>query len=368
MKILNVYNNAPLYREGIFTLIDQELDCDWIFGEGICDIKQMDIAKLRGKTSVVKNVNCLGGKAYWQKGVLKQLYNKEYTHYVFLGEERCLSTWVFLLLSLFFPKKKVFFWSHGCYGRESKLKLLVERFFWSFIDGAVLYGNYAKEVMKKEGFNVGNYLVIHNSLNYNHQIELRDSGLSSNVFKTHFGNDNHVIIFIGRLTKVKNLDMLVDAVYMLKNRCEEYNLVFVGNGMEESNLKARVKKLEIDEQVWFYGACYDEKTNAELIYNADLCVAPGNVGLTAMHTMVFGTPVISHDNFPWQMPEFEAIHPGKTGDFFEYQNQQSLVDTISNWFATKREKREEVRLACYNEIDTQWTPKYQFEVYKKLFA
>lgn len=109
------------------------------------------------------------------------------------------------------------------------------------------------------------------------------------------------------------------------------------------------------------------KKNAELIYNADLCVAPGNVGLTAMHTMVFGTPVISHNNFPWQMPEFEAIHPGETGDFFEMDNVDSLARTINQWFDSGK-SREEVRHACYHEIDTQWNPKFQIEVIKNLLG
>ena len=366
MKILNIYNNAPLYRESIFTLIDKELDCDWFFGEAIGDIKQMDTSKLRGKVTFSKTINLFGDKAYWQKGAVSQLFKKEYTHYVLLGEERSLSTWLFLMLSVFFPKKKIYFWSHGAYGKESKLKVLIERIFWSSIDGAVLYGNYAKGVMTKAGFNTKNYHVIHNSLNYDRQIEFRNSGLLSNIFKQHFGNDNPVIIFIGRLTKVKQLDMLVEAISTLRNKDEDYNLVFVGNGVEGENLKKQVQKLDISKQVWFYGACYDERTNAELIFNADLCVAPGNVGLTAMHTMVFGTPVISHNNFPWQMPEFEAIRSGKTGDFFEYLNQQSLVDTISKWFSSKKDCRDEVRQACYHEIDTQWNPEFQIKVIKKM--
>lgn len=59
MKILNIYNNAPLYREGIFTLIDKELNCDWFFGEAVGDIKQVDTSKLRGKTQdVVQGIMC----------------------------------------------------------------------------------------------------------------------------------------------------------------------------------------------------------------------------------------------------------------------------------------------------------------------
>lgn len=366
MKILNIYNNAPLYREGIFHLIDKEFDSDWFFGKALGDIKQMDISKLRGKTTVTKTINLFGGKCYWQIGLVKQLFKKEYTHYVLLGEERNLSTWVFLILSVFFPKKKIYFWSHGAYGKEGKVKLLIERIFWSFIDGAVLYGNYAKRIMAKAGFKTNTYHVIHNSLNYERQLELRNSGLFSNIYLDHFQNDNPIIIFIGRLTKVKNLPMLVNAISILKERGQHYNLVFIGDGEEGNNLKSLVKNLNLEKQVWFFGECYDEKTNAELIYNADLCVAPGNIGLTAMHSMVFGTPVISHDNYSWQMPEFEAILPGESGDFYEYQNMHSLADTIEDWIRTKKYCRNEVRKSCYNIIDTEWNPKFQLQVFKKM--
>ena len=60
------------------------------------------------------------------------------------------------------------------------------------------------------------------------------------------------------------------------------------------------------------GECYSEETNAKLIYNADLCVAPGNIGLTAIHVMMFGCPAITHNDFKWQMPEFEAIKSMET--------------------------------------------------------
>ena len=144
-----------------------------------------------------------------------------------------------------------------------------------------------------------------------------------------------------------------------------YNLVLVGDGEMKNELQIQVKKLAMDKQVWFYGACYDEQKNAELIYNADLCVSPGNVGLTAMHVMMYGCPVMTHDNFPYQMPEFEAITPGVNGDFFGYDDVKSIADCIEKWFVKMKDKREDVRKACYHEIDSNWTPKFQIEVIKK---
>ena len=55
--------------------------------------------------------------------------------------------------------------------------------------------------------------------------------------------------------------------------------------------------------------CYNEEANAELLYNASVCVCPAEVGLTAIHSLLFGTPVVSNDNFDEQMPEFESIIP-----------------------------------------------------------
>lgn len=363
MKLLLINNGAALYRQGIYKLMDAEFGCDWVFGKPDDDIKQMDFSVLKGHVTLGRIRQLFNGKMYWQKGVVKQIF-KDYSHYIVIGEERNLSVWIFLLFSLFTRKKKVYFWTHGAYGKEHGIKLFVSNTFARMTDGAFVYSNYARDILIKRGFSPERIFTIHNSLDYDKQIELRNSGLSSDVYARHFGNNNPVVIFIGRLTKVKKLDILIDAIARLREEGKHYNLVFVGNGSEHQALEEKMKSLGLNEVVWFYGACYDEKTNAELIYNADLCVAPGNVGLTAMHTMVFGTPVISHNNFPYQMPEFEAIHPDETGDFFEYDNVNSLAQVVQKWFDNHKD-REATRQACYKEIDTQWNPQFQIEVLKK---
>ena len=42
-----------------------------------------------------------------------------------------------------------------------------------------------------------------------------------------------------------------------------------------------------------------------------------------------------------------------------------LALVISRWFRNKSSKREEVRKACFNEIDINWNPYYQMDVIKK---
>lgn len=282
-----------------------------------------------------------------------------------LGDSRSISTWLFLLFSKFCPGKKVYLWSHGIYGKESMIEIRLKKVVLNLADGIFLYNNYARELMIRKGFRCDKLFVIYNSLNYTRQLEIRHRIIPSNIFIEHFGNKNHNIIFIGRLTKAKKLEMLLEAVSILKERNFAFNVTLIGDGSERTFLELRASELGIKTSVWFYGACYDEMTNAELIYNADLCVAPGNVGLTAMHTMVFGTPVITHNDFKWQMPEFEAITPFKTGNYFECGNSGSLAEKIEEWFKVNGASRDRIREECYKEIDNHWTPEFQIEVLKR---
>ena len=140
----------------------------------------------------------------------------------------------------------------------------------------------------------------------------------------------------------------------------------MGDGVERKTLEELTTKYGLRNQVWFYGACYDEVTNAELIYNADVCVTPGDIGLTAIHCLSFGTPCITHNDYTHQGPEFEAIKPWETGCFFNSGDVNNLIKVINEWFEHNRD-REEIRRKCYEEIDEQWTPSFQLNVLKSVF-
>lgn len=357
-----IYNTAPRYREAIFRAIDREYDCEWYFGENKTDIKEMDLSLLKNTHDYKSWGN--PSRLYWKRGILSLLFKKDRKVFFTLAESRSLTDYIFFGLSRILGKK-VYVWTHGWYGKETKLEATLKKWQFRHVDGIFVYSNYARDLMIKEGLPAEKIFTIHNSLHYDQQKALRECIRPSDIFKRHFGNECPAIIFIGRLTKVKKLDMILESLRILKENGENYNLVFVGDGSERENLERKVESMGLKEMVWFYGACYDEKQNAELIYNADLCVSPGNVGLTAMHALVFGCPVVTHNCFKWQMPEFEAIQPGVTGDFFEMGDVEALAKCISHWFASKACLREEVRKACFKEIDTQWNPYFQMEVIKK---
>ncbi len=100
----------------------------------------------------------------------------------------------------------------------------------------------------------------------------------------------------------------------------------------------------------FYGPCYDETVLAELIASANATVAPGMVGLTAMHSLAYGTPVITHDSPMHQSPEWEVITPGRNGGFFENGNVADLARAIREWTRTAA-KDPAVRERCFEPLE-----------------
>lgn len=363
MRVCFIFNHAPRYVESSYVLFDSELDAKWCFGTNESDIKDMDHSLLKDVTIYPTKRGCFG--TYSLEGVTEVAKDNNIGAYVIIGDFRLIDTWRLpRLIRCYNSSAKILYWTHGWYGKESKLKAWIKKIYFNLADGVLLYGNYARKLMIEHGISADKLYTIHNSLHHRQQVILRNKMKEMSIYKNHFGNTSPVLLFIGRLTPVKKLDMLVEALRILTINGYNYNLVFVGDGSEKLALEQKVKSYDLESKVWFYGACYDEALNAELIYNADLCVAPGNIGLTAMHSLVFGCPALSHNDFKWQMPEFEAIIPGKTGDFFEYNDVNSLADTINKWFKEHDGKRDEIRKACYKEIDENWTPEFELNVLK----
>lgn len=363
MNVCMFFNDLAIYRKAIYKMLDNEYDCEWYIEDIDTKVKEFDASELGIVHRIpVKSI----GPFYMVKGLLS-LLKKDFEVYFVLGATRNLSLFLMCLWKrLFYPQKRIYFWTHGLYGKENKLELL----FWKLplfrlANGIFAYGEYSKKLLIEKGFDPQRVFVIHNSLAYEEQLQIRNNLFPTSLYQEHFGNNNPVLVMIGRLNMRKHLDMLIEAVSILKQKGELYNVVLIGDGEDKEKLKTITEKLDVRDQVWFYGACYDEYRNAELIYNSDLCVVPGDIGLTAIHSMMFGTPVVSHNFFPFQGPEFEAIKPGVTGDFFGHGDLNSLAGVITRWFYEHSSNREQVRLNCYNEIDTNWNPNFQMEVITK---
>ena len=136
MKIFYLDNVASHYRKAVFLKMDKTFDIDYLFGASLGDIEQMDTTLLRGHVEKTQTRKLPGGWN-WQPGLLRKLF-KKYDRYLLIGESRALATWVFCILACLIGKReKVFFWTHGWYGKETGLEKRLKKFYFRLAGGGI---------------------------------------------------------------------------------------------------------------------------------------------------------------------------------------------------------------------------------------
>lgn len=362
-RLCFITNIGPHYRLPIFQKISETFSCDFYLGDRInTKIKTFDYNILKGYKETL--YNRFFHNFYWQSGSI-QLVNKDYTHYILDGEPYCLSSWIILLWALI-KHKETIAWTHGFYGNESFAKNIIKKAYYKLFTKLMVYSEYSISVMKSKGFNPEKMYCIANSLDSAHLLDIRKGLCKSDVYSKHFNNNYPVVIYCGRIQKRKQLNQIIDSAKMLYEENCPINVIFVGKDIDRVDIPCYAKAKGIEQNVWMYGPCYKDSTLAELFYNASVCVSPGNIGLTAIHALSFGCPIITHNNFAEQMPEFEAIKPSKTGYFYKQGDVADLKDKIRKVISADEKTRKEVREEAFKEIDKKWNIDYQINVLKKV--
>ena len=131
------------------------------------------------------------------------------------------------------------------------------------------------------------------------------------------------------------------------------------------NLKEIAKELTEIGQCHFTGEVYEELELANYIYYSDLCISPGNIGLTAIHSLSYGTPIATHSNRLNQGPEHEIIIDFVNGFYFKENSSLSLTNNLLKWFEKSHKQVDKDFLR--KPIDLKYNPNYQFDLIKKLF-
>jgi len=367
-NILVEHHYYPHYRLPIIKKLSQSQQCNYYFASGIRTNKKIKLIKKECfieegiEFLELKNI-WITKKILWQRGLIRECLKKKYDVVILHGLPYAITSWIVLVLMRII-KKPVYFWAHAIVRDQHRdiLKLI----FYKISDGNLLYSHWSKNRLIDLGLDPTNQHVIYNSLDYRDQLRYRNKYSIKELEKLKvclFKYPEHpVLIFIGRLTKRKKLELLLCACKKLYDENIRTNILFIGDGEERNNLEKISKELGLLDYVHFYGETYDESEIAPLITLADVCVSPGDVGLTAMHSLMYGTPVITHNDPYKQMPEFEAITPDKTGDYFKYDSIDSLAKTIRKWINRTQENPKEIRQACYEIIDQYYNPTYQAQV------
>lgn len=165
---------------------------------------------------------------------------------------------------------------------------------------------------------------------------------SSNNLRKKLGLKGKIILFSGRMTKEKNIDVVIKAIPLVSKKVNA-SFLFVGGGPELENLKLKSRGMK---NVLFTGEIQHQRIT-DYINTCDVSVSASTFetfGLSLLESMACGKPVVGADSLA--IPEFVSE---KNGGLFEPFNSEQLseklVEILSDSKKYKSKSREALKTA-----------------------
>ncbi len=148
-----------------------------------------------------------------------------------------------------------------------------------------------------------------------------------------------VLLYVGRLTRLKGVHLIIEAVMRLRRMRSDIFLLVAGNGEEEDSLRKQVEAVNLGTCVRFLGRIPHEEL--PVLYNsAALTVVASeqeSLCFTILESLACGTPVVSTRV---GIAPF-VIHDGRSGFLLENRTVDELVRGIESGLNLPVELREE---------------------------
>ena len=125
--------------------------------------------------------------------------------------------------------------------------------------------------------------------------------------------DAPVLLFVSRLEETNRVDLLIEAQAKLSEAFPSLVVAVVGKGPDGERLESLATQRGLADRVRFLGAIYDEERIAPWFMVSTAFCYPANIGLSILHGMGYGLPVVTSDKVESQNPEIEALRDGENG-------------------------------------------------------
>lgn len=181
-------------------------------------------------------------------------------------------------------------------------------------------------------------------------------------------NESSDIFIVVNLEKIKCVDILIKAIPIVINSLPNLSVRIAGSGPQENELKALVKKLNLEAHVKFLGFISEE--NKYQYYKAcKIVVVPSRWDcqpFAPLDAAASGKPVVASriGGIP------DTVKDGKTGFLFEPENIEDLADKIIILLKDEKQREEMGKAAKEKAKNYDWSKiaERTFEIYKEVIA
>jgi glycosyltransferase involved in cell wall biosynthesis len=159
--------------------------------------------------------------------------------------------------------------------------------------------------------------------------------------------DANRILFVGRLTTEKNIDVVLRALATLDPALDA-TFDIVGGGDQRKSLETLVHELGLDDRVAFHGHTSEEELRA--LYSRASVFAIASVAelqsIATMEAMASGLPIVAADAVA--LPHL--VHDGENGYLFEPGNVAELAARLTDVLTADPEERRRMQQASLDGV------------------
>ncbi|MDI9628056.1 MAG: glycosyltransferase family 4 protein [Acidobacteriota bacterium] len=353
-RTLIVYQHLPHYRLGVFRLLDNspKLEVTFAAGKEFRD-RSIPTIPFDAFHRVVPLKDLWIGPFLWQRRLLSLVLRGRFDYVVFSGDPHFISTWVAAPLARLVGSR-TFHWTIGWHRPDStRLKSLTRMIFFRLVDRVLLYGDDAYKIGVAAGFPANRLTVIGNSMPEEPPNTSNLPDETSDLQSLLPGADMKLVGAVVRVNSEKRLDMLIEAVSLLRDRGFNVGVVLT-EGPATGELQSQARRLRVP--LFLLGPVYRKEGLSQIYERMSVTVIPERAGLSVMQSLSRGVPVITADDPYKQVPEFRAVRQGVTGFLYRTGSVESLSSAIIDCLELLDEHGSEVAQACRDEIAKNWSP------------
>jgi glycosyltransferase involved in cell wall biosynthesis len=223
------------------------------------------------------------------------------------------------------------YWGHGKDRTVDHLnlpKLLSEKLKLSLVrkaHGFFAYTDGVKAFLAGRGVPVSRIFTLNNTIDINHQRQFFLKCLPDREsIKQQFGlTGKKNLLFVGRFTKNKRIDFLLEAFSLLRQQDDSFHLLLVGSGGEVHIPKSKY--------ITYFGSIVDLDKLAPIYVASDVFTFPGSVGLGPLQALCYDLPIVTIES-DTHLPEIEYLLPENSIILPRQATPKDYADTLIEIF------------------------------------
>ena len=340
-KLVVFHPSLAPYRIDLFNALNDVFDADiYLFRRQLLSQK-FDVAKMEAQLNFKPKFLTTGFELYHKSRMIRF----GYLHKIILHKPDIILCSEFNLITFFsavfaktiFPKTEIYSLcddSVDVAKRSSKFRKLGRFLCLKILNGIVLGNDFAEEWYNQEFPKVPTIVApIIQKEERILSIINESNPISKRYLEKYNLKDKNILLFVGRLVEVKNLNFLIEVFsnYVAKNK--DAVLILIGDGDKKSELLKLVNNLKVQKNVIFAGRFENEELYAWYRI-ADYFILPSiseTFGAVVNESLIAGVPVICSN-----LAGASSLINDKNGVTFDPYNKEELLNIFNELLSKKR--------------------------------